>query len=222
MAWTAPRTWTTGELVTAAIMNTHVRDNELFLVARGLYDGFNRADSTTLGNANSGHAWTENAGNQEIVGNALRGVSNGICTLDSGLELVTMHASGIFTAGSVAANVDFAIVLRFIDTSNFLYIELTGTLFQLVKMIAGTPTALASQAFTPVASTTYRIDCWVRGPIVTARLENAVFVPQTAVYYQTIADTETPFAGATKTGLRMFNSGGSGDLCLGFTLMPNA
>jgi len=29
MAWTAPRTWTTGELVTAAIMNTHVRDNLL-------------------------------------------------------------------------------------------------------------------------------------------------------------------------------------------------
>lgn len=29
MAWTAPRTWTDGELVTASIMNTHVRDNEL-------------------------------------------------------------------------------------------------------------------------------------------------------------------------------------------------
>lgn len=27
MAWTTPRTWTDGELVTAAIMNTHVRDN---------------------------------------------------------------------------------------------------------------------------------------------------------------------------------------------------
>ena len=27
MAWTAPRTWTTGELVTAALLNTHVRDN---------------------------------------------------------------------------------------------------------------------------------------------------------------------------------------------------
>ena len=26
MAWTAPRTWTDGELVTAAIMNAHVRD----------------------------------------------------------------------------------------------------------------------------------------------------------------------------------------------------
>lgn len=27
MAWTAPRTWVTGEVVTASIMNTHVRDN---------------------------------------------------------------------------------------------------------------------------------------------------------------------------------------------------
>ncbi len=27
MAWTAPRTWVTGEVVTAALMNTHVRDN---------------------------------------------------------------------------------------------------------------------------------------------------------------------------------------------------
>ena len=26
-AWTTPRTWTTGELITAAIMNTHIRDN---------------------------------------------------------------------------------------------------------------------------------------------------------------------------------------------------
>lgn len=27
MAWTTPRTWSTNELVTAALMNTHVRDN---------------------------------------------------------------------------------------------------------------------------------------------------------------------------------------------------
>lgn len=27
MAWTTPRTWTTGEVVSASIMNTHVRDN---------------------------------------------------------------------------------------------------------------------------------------------------------------------------------------------------
>lgn len=27
MAWTTPRTWVTGELVTAALLNTHLRDN---------------------------------------------------------------------------------------------------------------------------------------------------------------------------------------------------
>lgn len=33
MAWTTPRTWTTGESVTAAILNQHVRDNLAFLKA---------------------------------------------------------------------------------------------------------------------------------------------------------------------------------------------
>jgi hypothetical protein len=34
MAWTTPRTWTTGEVVTAAMMNTQVRDNLLALFSR--------------------------------------------------------------------------------------------------------------------------------------------------------------------------------------------
>ncbi len=34
MAWSAPRTWVVGELVTAAIMNTFIRDNQV-----QLYDG---------------------------------------------------------------------------------------------------------------------------------------------------------------------------------------
>ncbi len=36
MAWTAPRTWTAGELVTAAIMNTHIRDNQGVLNPTGI------------------------------------------------------------------------------------------------------------------------------------------------------------------------------------------
>ena len=34
MAWTAPRTWVTGEIVTAALMNTHLRDNMLDIDSR--------------------------------------------------------------------------------------------------------------------------------------------------------------------------------------------
>ncbi len=33
--WTAPHTWSTGELVTSSLLNTHVRDNELVLRAGG-------------------------------------------------------------------------------------------------------------------------------------------------------------------------------------------
>jgi hypothetical protein len=34
MAWTAPKTWTVGEIATAANLNTHIRDNELWLGTR--------------------------------------------------------------------------------------------------------------------------------------------------------------------------------------------
>lgn len=37
MAFTTPRTWVTGELITASIMNTHIRDNLLYLISRNLF-----------------------------------------------------------------------------------------------------------------------------------------------------------------------------------------
>lgn len=39
MAWTNPRTWTASEVVTAAIMNTHVRDNLSYLKDSPTFDG---------------------------------------------------------------------------------------------------------------------------------------------------------------------------------------
>jgi hypothetical protein len=36
MAWTSPRTWVAGELVTASLFNTHIRDNESELRTGGL------------------------------------------------------------------------------------------------------------------------------------------------------------------------------------------
>ncbi len=38
-AWSAPRTWVTGELVTAAQLNTELRDNLLYLKAAPTFDG---------------------------------------------------------------------------------------------------------------------------------------------------------------------------------------
>lgn len=44
MAWTTPRTWVTGEIVTASLMNTHVRDNlnSLLTVVEGDTDATNQ------------------------------------------------------------------------------------------------------------------------------------------------------------------------------------
>lgn len=40
MSWTAPRTWVAGETVTAAIMNTHVRDNLLAIAPPPMFFGW--------------------------------------------------------------------------------------------------------------------------------------------------------------------------------------
>lgn len=49
MAWTAPRTWVTAELVTASLMNTHVRDNLTHLsTARALAIGIGDAVGPVL------------------------------------------------------------------------------------------------------------------------------------------------------------------------------
>lgn len=32
MAWTTPRTWTPGDMVTASLLNTEIRDNESYLI----------------------------------------------------------------------------------------------------------------------------------------------------------------------------------------------
>jgi hypothetical protein len=50
MAWTAPRTWVSGELVTAALFNTHIKDNQTFLKDNqdNLIDGTAVIPMTTL------------------------------------------------------------------------------------------------------------------------------------------------------------------------------
>ena len=49
MAWTSPITWKAGQLVTAADLNTHVRDNQLALDQHG-HGGGGGDGSGTLGN----------------------------------------------------------------------------------------------------------------------------------------------------------------------------
>ncbi len=47
MAWTVPRTWVTGEQVTAALMNTHIKDNLLAIGGTFVY----KASDETVNNS---------------------------------------------------------------------------------------------------------------------------------------------------------------------------
>lgn len=67
MAWTAPRTWIVGEVVTAALMNTHVRDNLLAIgqhvrIVKTATETVNSSttlqdDNELLFTVNSGETW---------------------------------------------------------------------------------------------------------------------------------------------------------------------
>ena len=46
MAFSAPRTWVVGELVTAAIMNTFIRDNQIFLAQQEVWSTVTHASVT--------------------------------------------------------------------------------------------------------------------------------------------------------------------------------
>lgn len=47
--WTAPRTWVAGEVVTAALLNTHVRDNLLAIGDPGVWTSFTGTLGLTQG-----------------------------------------------------------------------------------------------------------------------------------------------------------------------------
>lgn len=103
MAWTAPRTWTTGEPVTSAILNTHIRDQFLFMAQDPPEVWLKRTSDVTISNdtlttvswqgtdRNVGEMWSSGAtvtigeeGVYAVTGNAQwgNGSSSGFSYLD--------------------------------------------------------------------------------------------------------------------------------------------
>jgi hypothetical protein len=105
MAWTTPRTWVSGELVTAAMMNAHVRDNMNALgeegtwtpVLTGQTSGSGQTYTTQLGlyarSHNAVHFWFT------IVLSA-KGTITG-STIISGLPYAARNLSGMYNGGMI-------------------------------------------------------------------------------------------------------------------------
>jgi len=94
MAWTTPRTWTTGELMTASIMNSAIRDDLSYLKTSPAFDGNISGTGTganTLGAGGSGAQSTLNingssaSGSGPYVGFQSAGTPKGYVGLKSGI-----------------------------------------------------------------------------------------------------------------------------------------
>lgn len=119
MAWTAPRTWVSGEIVTAANMNTHVRDN-----------------MKAIGGADKAWCRVYNSATQSIPDNAITAVTfdseqsdvQAMHSTSSNTSRITVPASwgGPYLIGSqvnfagVAAS-DIAAAIRINNVNDLIY-----------------------------------------------------------------------------------------------------
>jgi len=93
MGWTTPRSYTAGDLITAAILNTHIRDNLKYL--KGLAGAVTFSDDLIT---------THNVDGVDISGHESRHVSGGADAIDSPLASAAMAdlANGKYWRGDVS------------------------------------------------------------------------------------------------------------------------
>lgn len=162
-------------------------------------DTFTRADSSTLGNAETGQAWTEDVGNLAIASGRLVATavvsSQAICSLDSGL------AEGLFglkTTQGGAAITHASLLFRMVDASNFLMVRINGgptqNEIQLYERVTGTLTKLAAVAFTPTNDTWYHLQVRANGTALSIRLDGNEVLTHSTSRHQA----------ATRVGVRFF------------------
>lgn len=108
-------------------------------VAAVVSDAFTRADSTTLGNADTGQPWLALVGatNFGLSTNSAAGNSGSTANvIDAALVNVDVSGTVVVRDGGTA------IITRVTDASNFYYAEATDSAPTLYKRVAGTFTSL--------------------------------------------------------------------------------
>lgn len=96
MSWTAPRTWVTGEVVTAALLNTHIRDNQIDLDRRTSPTGAVVATSQTTTATSYSDLATAGPAVTVTIGS-------------TGKALIAVHSSIANATSAVASLVGYAI-----------------------------------------------------------------------------------------------------------------
>ncbi len=111
MSWTTPRTWVTGELVTAALMNTHVRDN-LIELGKILEHGEDFVEGTAVGSSST---FGELSGGPEVtveVSTAALVLWGCGMTTDAGAAATTIARMRIVMSGANSGTVGHENMVR--------------------------------------------------------------------------------------------------------------
>jgi hypothetical protein len=109
MAWTAPRTWVAGEVVTAALLNTHLRDN---LLSLGTWQTYTPAWTATTTNPALGNGTL--TGRYSLTGNTVTWVIELLCgsttTYGTGTYLFSTPTDMLAAGGGVARTVGEGVI----------------------------------------------------------------------------------------------------------------
>lgn len=156
MAWTTPRTWVAGETVTAAIMNTHVRDNlnwlDTRIGGRAATNATQAIAANTITTANNGGtaAWTASQDSGGFV-SATGGTTTPI-TIPTGLGGIYVVGFHYFqvanSAGRLTAWLQVNGAGTYARAGNYADQEFTGC----EEMPLNAGDAISLQAFTATAT----------------------------------------------------------------------
>lgn len=135
----------------------------------GVADSFDRANVEPMNAADSGHTWTENEGDIDIVAAAAQAVtlvgSRAHMTLETGGLVRTLNGQALIVTGGTPASINVGLVLKRTATE-ILYVHLTSAGLRLVQ---GT-TQLALSAYAPTAASSYIMEVSMIGSQLTAKL----------------------------------------------------
>jgi hypothetical protein len=128
-----------------------------FPTAFGTSSGTGHAETSGLGSGGAGKTWTARKGSYSVSAGKAIGDTTGslvgvaIATVDVGV------ASTLTSADLVRDNASVGIVVRYVDSLNYIVGRHNGTAAELVRVTAGSETVLKTGAATYAASATIRI-----------------------------------------------------------------
>lgn len=141
------------------------------------WDDFTRADSTTT----AGSDYSAVAGTFGITSNRLYSVTAAVDdklvrTTDPKLQDLYIEADSTGTLKSTTDRVHDAIMLRYIDSSNFLYVDFYNDTLRIVKQDGGSATALTTATFVFTNGTYYRTGVLAVGRRILVWLNNVLYL----------------------------------------------